>query len=157
MYAQLILVCEAAASVSQLLLNNEAFAFLLHGRLPMAKKIESFTRWLGIQGATDPRAIVATAPSGCGVDVLIVRAVVYVETPPTLVQFLQESERARRDGERAASILFIPSCNVSPFSQFSRSERTDTSFVPDSEEASTRTHPELQKHFEPYICGSSIR
>lgn len=91
--------------------------------------------------------MVPTAAVGCGTDVPNDRAVGYVETPQTLVRFVQESGQAGQNGEHAANVPFIPSCLVSFVSRFNRSEPADTLFVPRSEKACTSTHFEPQKTF----------
>lgn len=55
--------------------------------------------------AGEERTIVATSALGMGLDIPDVRLILHVDAPRTAVEYLQESGRAGRDGQRSESII----------------------------------------------------
>lgn len=83
--------------------------------------------------------MVATSAFGCGIDVGTVRAVVHIGAPDTLVESIQESGRAGRDGNLAKSMLILVKKKLDAQAT---NVLADTPFCPDKKIASivdTRT------------------
>jgi len=69
-------------------------------------KSERLAEWM--KGGEDSRVVVATSALGLGVDVGDTRAVVHMEKPVDLAEFVRESGRAGWDGEASESIIMMP-------------------------------------------------
>lgn len=80
---------------------------LYHADLTDAQRSQALRNWQTKQ-CTRPRLMVATSAFGCGIDVPSVRCVVHLGLPRTVMDFLQESGRAGRDGLHADSVILHP-------------------------------------------------
>ena len=60
-----------------------------------------------MQGNEDYRVIVATNALGLGIDIRDTRVVGYIGIPKDLVDYVQESRRAGRDGEPSKSVVLL--------------------------------------------------
>lgn len=72
-----------------------------HGGLSTTKKNDSFTQWM----RNKTPIMVATNAFGMGIDKPDVRAVIHINTPNSLENFIQEAGRAGRDGKTSYSII----------------------------------------------------
>lgn len=88
---------------------------LYHADLTDAQRSSALQKWLA-PSAAKPRLMVATSAFGCGIDVPSVRCVVHLGLPSTVIDFLQESGRAGRDGQPAQSIILHPPLPTPAFS-----------------------------------------
>lgn len=77
---------------------------LYHADRSDEQRTTALQEWQSLH-STKPRLMVATSAFGCGIDVPSVRCVVHLGTPSTVIDFLQESGRAGRDGMTAHSII----------------------------------------------------
>lgn len=66
-------------------------------------KEQIYRRWFESE---KKEIIIATNAIGCGVDIPNIHCVIHLGSPPTMLDFAQESGRAGRDGKPAKSILF---------------------------------------------------
>ncbi len=87
--------------VCDFLQKNNFKSSFYHGGLSSTEKTISFTNWMH---NTTP-IMVATNAFGMGIDKANVRAVIHINTPNSLENFIQEAGRAGRDGKKAYSII----------------------------------------------------
>jgi len=94
--------------VAQLLQRNQIKASYYHGGLSVEEKQQSYTKWMN----NISTVMVATNAFGMGIDKSDVRAVIHINTPNSIENFIQESGRAGRDGETAHSIILSSEFNI---------------------------------------------
>jgi len=83
-------------------LNHKGFeSTFYHGGLPMEDKITSIKKWTN---QTTP-IIVATNAFGMGIDKANVRAIIHMNIPNSIENYMQEIGRAGRDGKRSEVYL----------------------------------------------------
>jgi ATP-dependent DNA helicase RecQ len=87
--------------VSKFLNRNGFKSSFYHGGLSNDEKNNAFNNWM--QNITP--IMVATNAFGMGIDKPNVRAVIHINTPNSLENFIQEAGRAGRDGKKAYSIV----------------------------------------------------
>jgi len=103
-YIQNKLRCNAVEHVLSLICPDIQ-CLLYHADLSDVQRTKALQQWQA-EHATKLRLMVATSAFGCGIDVPSVRCVVHLGLPTTVIDFLQESGRAGRDGSMAHSIIF---------------------------------------------------
>lgn len=95
-YTKTRLECELFATACAVMCDTVS-VFFYHGGCRAAEKSEAYKSWLHI--AEDKHALmVATSAFGSGIDVPTVRAIVHVGKPSNLLDYVQETGRAGRDG-----------------------------------------------------------
>lgn len=87
--------------VSDFLKRNNFKSSFYHGGLSNNEKNESFNNWM----SDKTPVMVATNAFGMGIDKANVRAVIHINIPNSLENFIQESGRAGRDGKDSYSLL----------------------------------------------------
>lgn len=95
--------CENIASILNLMCDWIPTS-IFHGGLTADTKQQAYDTWLRTSD-TRHKIMVATSAFGCGLDIPTVRAVVHVPKPRTLVEYVQESGRAGRDGKPSDCIV----------------------------------------------------
>lgn len=96
--------CDSLASTLSAL-SPDVPCFTYHAGLSASERTNMKDSW---QHTGDGKAhvMVATSAFGCGIDIPNVRVVIHAGVPSTLVEYIQESGRAGRDGKSATSIVF---------------------------------------------------
>jgi ATP-dependent DNA helicase RecQ len=94
--------------VSKYLNRNFFKSSYYHGGLSTAEKKDSYNSWI----SNDTQIMVATNAFGMGIDKSNVRAVIHINIPASIENFIQEAGRAGRDGKEAHSILLTNKANV---------------------------------------------
>ena len=94
--------------VCNFLLNNNFKSSYYHGGLSSVEKNTSFNNWM----TNKTPIMVATNAFGMGIDKPDVRAVMHINTPNSLENFIQEAGRAGRDGEMSYSIILTNKTNL---------------------------------------------
>jgi len=87
--------------VSDFLKRNNFKSSFYHGGLSNHEKNEAFSNWM----SDKTPIMVATNAFGMGIDKPNVRAVIHINIPNSLENFIQESGRAGRDGKDSFSLL----------------------------------------------------
>ena len=87
--------------VSNFLKRNHFKSSFYHGGLSNDEKNEAYNDWMSNKNPI----MVATNAFGMGIDKADVRAVIHINTPNSLENFIQEAGRAGRDGINSFSIL----------------------------------------------------
>lgn len=146
-YTRTVKFCEDTGNLLRLMLSKEALVSMYHGRLSKKDKDRSFAVWLQRGDDKKPFIVVATSAFGCGIDVPTIRAVLHVQRPDTLVEFIQESGRAGRDGNPAKSIFFNVAMSKSACTERMDSPRADVPFLPDFDVPSDSKSFEFQNKF----------
>lgn len=95
--------CNAVEHVFSLICPH-IHCLLYHADLTDAQRSNILQNWKA-RNSTKPRLMIATSAFGCGIDVPSVRCVIHLGMPSTVIDFLQESGRAGRDGFTAQSII----------------------------------------------------
>jgi superfamily II DNA or RNA helicase len=92
-----ILCCEASTA-----------AYRYHAGMANEDRVRAQKAWAdNVDGAERFKVMVATSAFGTGIDYPSIRAVVHVEGARSLLEFIQESGRAGRDGHAAESIVLL--------------------------------------------------
>jgi len=87
--------------VSNFLKRNNFKSSFYHGGLSHDEKNEAFNNWM----SDKTPIMVATNAFGMGIDKANVRAVIHINTPNSLENYIQEAGRAGRDGINSFSVL----------------------------------------------------
>ncbi|RXP57634.1 RecQ family ATP-dependent DNA helicase [Lutibacter sp. HS1-25] len=87
--------------VSKFLNRNGFKSSFYHGGLSNDEKNNAFNSWM----QDETPIMVATNAFGMGIDKPNVRAVIHINTPNSLENFIQEAGRAGRDGKNSYSVL----------------------------------------------------
>jgi len=87
--------------VSDFLKRNNFKSSFYHGGLSNNEKNEAFSNWM----SDKTPVMVATNAFGMGIDKANVRAVIHINIPNSLENFIQESGRAGRDGKDSFALL----------------------------------------------------
>lgn len=95
--------CNAVVHVFSLICP-QVHCLVYHSDLTDAQRSDALHQWKASR-STKPRLMVATSAFGCGIDVPSVRCVLHLGLPTTVIDFLQESGRAGRDGLPAQSVI----------------------------------------------------
>ena len=96
---QLPVAARTAAEAAQAL-GCEAY----FGKQTTGHRTESLARFR----ETPSAVIVATSALGMGVDIPDIRCIIHIGRPRSLLEYAQESGRARRDGEASEAIMIWP-------------------------------------------------
>ncbi|MFK5957428.1 MAG: RecQ family ATP-dependent DNA helicase [Lutibacter sp.] len=111
--------------VCNFLLNNNFKSSYYHGGLTNAEKNNSFNNWM----SNKTPIMVATNAFGMGIDKPDVRAVIHINTPNSLENFIQEAGRAGRDGEKSYSLILTNKTNLYNASNSYLTNVASTKFV----------------------------
>ena len=87
--------------VCNVLQNNNFKSSFYHGGLSNAEKNEAYTNWM----SDKTPIMVATNAFGMGINKLNVRAVIHINIPNSLENYIQEAGRAGRDGKTSYAII----------------------------------------------------
>ena len=87
--------------VCNFLLKNNFQSSFYHGGLSNAEKNEAYTSWM----SDKTPIMVATNAFGMGINKLNVRAVIHINIPNSLENYIQEAGRAGRDGKTSYAII----------------------------------------------------
>ncbi|MBK5208398.1 MAG: RecQ family ATP-dependent DNA helicase [Flavobacteriaceae bacterium] len=87
--------------VCNFLLKNNFKSSFYHGGLSNAEKNEAYTNWM----SDKTPIMVATNAFGMGINKLNVRAVIHINIPNSLENYIQEAGRAGRDGKVSNAII----------------------------------------------------
>jgi len=93
--------------VSEFLEKNNLKSSFYHGGLSLHEKNISFKNWMN----EETPIMVATNAFGMGIDKSNVRAVIHINTPNSLENFIQEAGRAGRDDKASYSIILTNESN----------------------------------------------
>ncbi|AMC09897.1 hypothetical protein Lupro_00885 [Lutibacter profundi] len=94
--------------VCDFLLKNNFKSSFYHGGLSSTQKNIAYTKWM----KNETPIMVATNAFGMGIDKPNVRAVIHINIPNSLENFIQEAGRAGRDDKTAYSILLTNKSNL---------------------------------------------
>jgi len=94
--------------VSNFLLKNNFKSSYYHGGLSTSEKNDSFNNWM----SNKTQIMVATNAFGMGIDKPDVRAVIHINIPNSLENYIQEAGRAGRDGEISYSLILTNKTNL---------------------------------------------
>lgn len=87
--------------VCNFLLKNNFKSSFYHGGLSTAEKNEAYNNWM----SDKTPIMVATNAFGMGINKLNVRAVIHINIPNSLENYIQEAGRAGRDGKTSYAII----------------------------------------------------
>lgn len=87
--------------VCNFLLKNNFKSSFYHGGLSNTEKNEAYTNWM----SDKTPIMVATNAFGMGINKLNVRAVIHINIPNSLENYIQEAGRAGRDGKTSYAII----------------------------------------------------
>lgn len=107
--------------VCTFLLKNNLKSSYYHGGLSTIEKNNSFANWMN----NKTPIMVATNAFGMGIDKPDVKAVIHINTPLSLENFIQEAGRAGRDGKPSYSIILTNKTNL-----FNASNKLTSSIAP---------------------------
>ena len=111
--------------VCKFLLKNNFKSSYYHGGLSNTEKNTSFSNWM----CNETPIMVATNAFGMGIDKSDVRAVIHINTPNSLENFIQEAGRAGRDEKTAYSIILTNKSNLFDASNKFKTNLATTKFV----------------------------
>jgi ATP-dependent DNA helicase RecQ len=111
--------------VCSFLQKNNFKSSYYHGGLSSIEKNNSFTNWMN---DTTP-IMIATNAFGMGIDKADVRAVIHINTPTSLENYIQEAGRAGRDGKTSYSFILTNKTNLFDASNRYSSNIASTKFV----------------------------
>jgi ATP-dependent DNA helicase RecQ len=94
--------------VSRFLIQNNFKSSFYHGGLSASEKNTSYLNWMS--NATP--IMVATNAFGMGIDKPNVRAVIHINTPNSIENYIQEAGRAGRDNKPAYSLILTNKSNI---------------------------------------------
>ena len=108
---------KATKNLSNFLNANGFKSGYYHGGLSANEKLEAYHNWLGEKTPV----IVATSAFGMGIDKNNVSTIIHIDLPLSLEDYVQQSGRAGRNGEKSSStILFNDSTILAYKNQFER-------------------------------------
>ena len=111
--------------VAHFLQKNNYKSSYYHGGLTINKKNEAYVQWM-----TDKTPImVATNAFGMGIDKPNVRAVIHINTPNSLENYIQESGRAGRDSLTSYSIVLTNKYNILDAHNRFKNNTASTKFI----------------------------
>jgi len=111
--------------VCNFLIKNNFKCSYYHGGLSAIEKNNSFENWMH----NKTPIMVATNAFGMGIDKADVRAVIHINTPNSLENFIQEAGRAGRDGETSYSFILTNKSAIFDASNKYTSNMASTKFV----------------------------
>ena len=94
--------------VCNFLIKNNFKSSYYHGGLSTSEKNDSFNNWM----SNKTPIMVATNAFGMGIDKPDVRAVIHINTPNSLENYIQEAGRAGRDGKISYSLILTNKSNL---------------------------------------------
>ena len=97
--------CEKQAKALGVLFEENCCCFSYHAGMGEKDREESQRKWEKVSTEKKTHIMVATSAFGCGIDVGTVRGVLHLGRPRTLLDYIQESGRAGRDGEKAEAVV----------------------------------------------------
>ncbi len=111
--------------VCSFLIKNKLKSSYYHGGLSAIEKNNSYLNWM----SDKTPIMVATNAFGMGIDKPNVRAVIHINTPQSLENFIQEAGRAGRDGELSYSLILTNKSTLFDTSHKFISNMASTKFV----------------------------
>ena len=104
---------KTSINISKFLNKNNFRSAFYHGGLTFDEKSIAFTEW-----SNEKKPImVATNAFGMGIDKANVRAVIHINLPQSIENFIQETGRAGRDGKKSFAYLLYNNSTVSDFKE----------------------------------------
>ena len=103
-----LIYCRRKEDVEEL--ANQLGCMPFHADRPIAEREDSFNAWV----AGKVRFMVCSSLLGCGIDVDSVRIVMHYGTPWSILDFVQESGRAGRGGQKSWSFVFASHDEIEP-------------------------------------------
>ena len=111
--------------VSNFLITNNFKSSYYHGGLSFDEKNKAFSNWMN----DETPIMVATNAFGMGIDKPNVRAVIHINTPNSLENFIQEAGRAGRDEKTAYSIILTNNTQLFEATSKYKTSLPSTDFV----------------------------
>jgi len=125
--------------VCNFLLKNNFKSSFYHGGLSNAEKNEAYTNWM----SNRTPIMVATNAFGMGINKLNVRAVIHINIPNSLENYIQEAGRAGRDGKTSYTIILA-----------NKTTLYDASAKFEANTATTKTVKLIYQHLNQYYAIS---
>ena len=123
--------------LSQLLNNQGIKCSFYHGGMSHEEKKQAYTDWM----TEKTPVIVATNAFGMGIDKDNVRVIIHVDLPFSLENYMQETGRAGRDGEKAYSYLINNANSLNLLKKFYKKSKLERTLV-------QKTYTDLYKEFQ---------